>query len=117
MYFKWTRSLSLLLSGAICLVVPAGRAYASCDGAIFHGITSSFEQCGPNAVAFAWFHGRAVQRTIAFAGNGATAGPAGHDSGILQTMAEYMMTEGPGGAANGSYQGNTDFINLGYDGC
>jgi len=117
MHFKWIRSLSLLVSGAICLVVPAGSAYANCDGAIFHGITNSFEQCGPNAVAFAWFHGRAVQRTIAFGGNGAAAGPAGHDSGNLQTMAEGMMTEGPGGAANGSYQGNTDFMNLGYDGC
>lgn len=117
MRLKWIRSLSLLLVGALCLVVPAGSAYANCEGPVLHGITNSFEQCGPNAVAFAWFHGRAVQRTIQNATAGALAGPAGHDSGILQTLAESMMSEGPQGAINGSYAGNTDFNNPGYDGC
>ena len=117
MHSKRIRSLSLFLAGALCLLAPGGSAYANCEAAILHGITNSFEQCGPNAVAFAWFHGRAVQRTVASFANGAAAGPGGHDSGILQTLTDNMMTEGPGGAANGSYEGNTDFYNIGYDGC
>src|SRR5262249_12312040 len=111
--------LSLLLVGALCLVAPAGRAYANCDGPIFHGVTSSFEQCGPSAVAFAWFHGRGVQRIIQNSNNAATVGIWGSDSGILQTQADNMLVDGPtpGGASAGSYTGNTDFNNLGYDGC
>ncbi|HEV8374989.1 MAG TPA: hypothetical protein VGR38_02010 [Candidatus Polarisedimenticolia bacterium] len=107
----------LMISGTSASIGPV---LASCGSApVFHGFTSSFEQCGPNAVAFAWFHGRAVQRVIACecaANQGNTA--AGHDSGGNQNAVEGMYVDGPnGGAANGSYLGNTDFANGGYDGC
>src|SRR5262249_30852275 len=110
------RHLSLLLVGMLVLI-PARRALANCDATIVHGFTNSFEQCGPNAAALAWFHGRAVQRIIQNSNNGAAAGVWGHDSGHLQTLAESMMIEGPNGAANGSYDGDTDFNNFGFDGC
>jgi hypothetical protein len=106
--------------GVICLSLAVRRDFAACTDYItgFHGLTSSFEQCGPNAVAFSWFHGRAVQRIIgaddAALGNQAS----GHDSGPNQTLAEAMFIDGPnGGAANGSYLGSPNFYNPSWDGC
>jgi hypothetical protein len=115
------RAFVLSLAVFFGALVPMETALANCAASapIVHGFTSSFEQCGPNAVAFAWFHGRAVQRVIgseSSTNQGNT--PAGHDSGPDQTAAQGMFVDGPnGGAAGGSYLGNTDFSNLGYDGC
>ena len=119
MHLKWIRNGSLVLAGIALMMAPAGRAYANCASApVFHGFTSSFEQCGPAAAAFFWNHGRAVQRILNTEANGATPSAAGHDSGVLQSVDQLAMTEGPnGGAPNGSYQGNTDFADTGADGC
>ncbi|HEU5182498.1 MAG TPA: hypothetical protein VFW45_17055 [Candidatus Polarisedimenticolia bacterium] len=119
MHVKWTKSAIPVLVGIACMVAPAGTAFANCPSApILHGLTSSFEGCTPNAQAFFWGHGRAVQRLLANEANGATAGPAGHDSGRLANFADLIFIDGPnGGAANGSYLGNTDGGNTGSDGC
>lgn len=111
--------LGTLVVGVVCLSAAVGRDFASCPDFItgFHGLTSSFEQCGPSAVAFSWFHGRAVQRIIASESNLGTQA-SGHDSGPNQTLAEAMFIDGPnGGAANGSYLGSPTFYNPGWDGC
>ena len=112
--------VSLILFAVFGLPAFLETALANCNSApIQHGFTSSFEQSGPNAVAFAWFHGRAVQRVIGpenVTNQGNTA--AGHDSGGNQNAVDGMYIDGPnGGAAGGSYLGNTDFANGGYDGC
>ncbi|MCI0658067.1 MAG: hypothetical protein L0170_13530 [Acidobacteria bacterium] len=116
------RIFATLAAGVLCLLFSVWTASASCGQIVtpFHGLGgSSFEQCGPNAVGFGWFHGRAVQRIIgafdlANAGNQAS----GHDSGFLQTLADPLFQEGPnGGAANGSYLADADFYNIGWDGC
>src|SRR5262245_17964221 len=108
----------LALASTLILMLSAGSAYANCASApVFHGFTSSFEQCGPAAAVFFWHHGRAVQRILSTIGNGQTPSIAGVDSGLNQTLSQGVMTEGPNGAANGSYFGNTDFANGGSDGC
>jgi len=120
MSVNWTKCLCLALLAVLGLAMGAGGARASCGSApIVHGmLTSSFEQCGVNAAAFAWFHGRAVQRVIGAGGLTDTGNTvAGHDSGPNQTLSDFVLVEGPNGAANGSYLGSTDFGNYGYDGC
>lgn len=118
MHVKWTKSVFPVLVGIACLVAPAGISYANCPSApVLHGLSSSFEACGPNAAAFFWGHGRAVQRVIASIATGATATAAGHDSGRLQTLADSIMIDGPLGSASGSYFGSTDGANTGSDGC
>ena len=118
---KRVRGLSLLPVLLLALAIPTGSAKANCNttSPIIHGLSSSsFEQCGPSAAAFAWFHGRAVQRIIGPATTANTGNTAsGHDSGPNQTLADSMMTPGPNGTPNGSYVGNSDFGNPGYDGC
>jgi hypothetical protein len=96
-------------------------AVATCDNgpAPAHCLTSSFEKCGPNAVGFGWFHGRAVQRII---GDGGVTNygnqDSGHDSGPNQTPGDFLFLTGPnGGAANGSYCADPDFVNPRWDGC
>jgi len=115
----WAKCVRIVFVAVLGLVAAFGTARANCASApIVHGVVSSFEQCGANAAAFVWFHGRAVQRVIAaqtFISTGNTQ--AGHDSGRRQTLSDSVLTEGPNGAANGSYFGNTDFGNSGFDGC
>ena len=113
------RRFPIVFSLVVVLGALESRSHANCPSApILHGLTSSFESCGPNAAAFFWGHGRAVQSTIAYDDNAATASIAGHDSGILQTLSDGMFIDGPnGGAANGSYLGNTEGALGGSDGC
>ena len=107
---------SLVVLAMACAASASNRA--NCPSApILHGLTSSFEQCGPDAQAFFWGHGRAVQRIIASEATGANATAAGHDSGRLSTVADAILIDGPGGAASGSYLGNTDGADTGSDGC
>ncbi|HEU5182499.1 MAG TPA: hypothetical protein VFW45_17060, partial [Candidatus Polarisedimenticolia bacterium] len=116
----FSRLVPILFSFVVVLAaLESARSYANCPSApILQGFTTSFESCGPNAAAFFWGHGRAVQRTIAYDANAATASVAGHDSGINQSMTQGMMIDGPnGGAANGSYLAATDGANGGSDGC
>jgi hypothetical protein len=117
---KRSRSLPWLPVLLLTLAIPAGNAEAVCAGStpIVHGLTSSFEQCGQSAAAFAWFHGRAVQRTFGAPTSNITGNTvSGHDSGRNQTIGDSMMIDGPNGAASGSYFGSTDFGNFGFDGC
>src|SRR5262249_20281009 len=78
---SWVRSGSLGFAGITLLLITGGAAYANCKftDPIFHGFSSSFEQCGPAAAAFFWNHGRAVQRIISISANADAASPAGHD--------------------------------------
>ena len=116
--FRWSRRV-IVAVGIVLLLSPSQAAYAACGSApVFHGFTSSFEQCGPAAAAFFWMHGRGVQRNLGAANNDTGNTAAGHDSGNLQTLADFIMIDGPnGGAVNGSYLGSTDFANFGVDGC
>lgn len=115
-----TKLSRIAFAAILGLAAADGLARANCPGGspIIHGFTSSFEQCGANVAAFAWLHGRAVQRVIV-AGSYESTGntPAGHDSGLKQTLSDSVLTEGPNGAANGSYYGNTDFGDYLWDGC
>jgi hypothetical protein len=101
---------------AIFALMGSSPGVGSCySGVIFHGLTTtSFEQCGPNAYAFFWFQGRAVQGAI----GGAHATTAGNDCRRNQTEVEGMYVDGyNGGKSNGSYDGATDWGNPGVDGC
>ncbi len=110
--------LFFLSLGIVSLAAWPAPALANCTSApVFHGFTSSFESCGPNAAAFVWAHGRGVQRIVASDANRSQASIAGHDSGINQLLSQGMMIDGPNGATNGSYFGDTDWANGGYDGC
>jgi hypothetical protein len=122
MHARMSRA-SVLLAGVLSLVFFSVRStFGRCNTNIvpFHGLgSSSFEQCGPNAVGFGWFHGRAVQRIVG-ADNLANDGnqASGHDSGANQRNTDYMFLPGPnGGPANGSYLADADFNNPGWDGC
>jgi hypothetical protein len=116
---NWTKSVRIVLVAVLGLATAVGAARASCLSLpIQHGLVStSFEQCGANAAAFVWFHGRGVQRIISDGGFYSGNTPAGHDSGRNQTLADYVMLEGLNGAANGSYYGQTDYANPYWDGC
>ena len=110
------RTLSTLVSFGILALLGSSPAVGSCNtGDIFHGLTTtSFEQCGPDAHAFFWVQGRALQGTLG-ASNSLTAG---HDSGRNQTEVEGMYFDGPnGGKSNGSYYASTSWGNPGVDGC
>ncbi|HEU5181173.1 MAG TPA: hypothetical protein VFW45_10285 [Candidatus Polarisedimenticolia bacterium] len=105
----------------VLMTLSIRTTFATCPIIVtpFHGLSSSFEQCGPNAVGFGWFHGRAVQRIIgafdqANSGNQAS----GHDSGPNQTIGDNMFLDGPnGGPGNGSYLADADFYDPRWDGC
>jgi len=116
-----TKGVTLLLVGIVALTLPGGRLYASCGSApVTHGFSSSFTNCGPNPVAYVWTHGRGVQRIINPETTGITGTTAGHDSGNKQTQGDGMMlqnTDTGGAPIPGSYLGNTDFSNPGWDGC
>src|SRR2546427_5325854 len=110
-----TKGVVLLLAGITALAIPGGTVYASCGSApISHGSLGApgFFNCGPDPSAFAWEHKRSVQRII---GNLSTSGDtvAGQDSGNKQNLADSMMLPG---SVPGSYFGQTDFSNPGWDG-
>jgi len=110
------RILASLAAGVLCLLFSVWTAFARCNNGVspFHGLSSSFEQCGPSAVGFGWFHGRAVQRIIGADNVFNSNQASGHDSGLSQDI----FLPGPnGGPANGSYVGDPDFNNPGWDGC
>src|SRR5262245_18137885 len=113
-----SRFLTILIALALFTGLPS-PVQAVCPGGppIILGLTSSFQSCGPNAAAFFWAHGRGVQRVIASDFNFNRTSIAGHDCGRNQVLADGVMSEGPNGAANGSYFGNSDWMNLGTDGC
>jgi len=111
-----TKGAILLLAGIAVFTFSGERVYASCGAApIQHGIfgTTSFQNCGTSPVAFAWTHGRGVQRVLASLTTN-TGTLAGHDSGANQTPSDAMMLPG---AAPGQWFGQTDFSNPGWNGC
>src|SRR5262245_56398293 len=119
MQLKWIRGLAILSAGILAVTIPVGSAYANCTNVGFfitHGLTNRFDGCGPNPSAFAWYHGRAVQRIIGpetAANQGNTT--SGHDSANRSSSADGMFADS--GAGPGSYFGGGDFGNQGWDGC
>jgi hypothetical protein len=116
-----SKQVAALWVGVLLLILSVRTTFANCVNSVtpFHGLSSSFEQCGPNAVGFGWFHGRAVQRIIGAYDLANTRNQAsGHDSGPNQTIADNIFLNGPnGGPANGSYVADADFLNPRWDGC
>ncbi len=119
MQLKWIRGVAILSAGILTLAVPVGSAYANCTNVGFfvtHGLTNRFEGCGPDPSAFAWFHGRGVQRIIGpenTANQGNTT--SGHDSANRSSCVNDGMCADAG--APGAYFGGGDFGNQGWDGC
>src|SRR5438093_13642808 len=100
MQVKCMKRMWPLLAVIFCFLVSTGSASANCtNGAVIaHGLTSSFEQCGPNAVVFAWFHGRGVQRNVGAEDTNNTGQQAsGDDTGRRQIITDGGGDNGPNG--------------------
>jgi hypothetical protein len=98
----------VLLMGALG-TLPAD---ANCGNAsVISWSNGNFTGCGPAAEGFAWVHHMAVQRR-SNANTALSTTTSGNDSGYYDPAAIVIP-----GAVAGDYLINTDFGNLGWDGC
>ena len=120
---KWMRRVVLFSAGALIFALPAGSVFANCTNVGFQitqGFTNYTQNCGSNLTAFAWMHGRGVQRIIGPETGTANQGntTSGHDSANRTTQAEGLIGDGSTvGFPAGSLLASGDPGAQGWDGC